>query len=59
MDQDSGVVETEMAERDKNDSGRDIAPLVVPEGAIRIDSTGIDADQVVKLMVSRIPGTGA
>jgi len=59
MDQDSRVVETEMAERDKNDSERDIAPLVVPEGAIQIDSTGMDADQVVKLMVSRIPGAGA
>ena len=59
MDQDSGIVEAEMSERDRNDSERDIAPLVVPDGAIRIDSTGVDADQVVKLMVNRIPGEGA
>jgi CMP/dCMP kinase len=59
MDQDSGAVQTEMAERDRNDSERDIAPLVVPDGAIRIDSTGIGAEQVVELMVSRISEAGA
>jgi CMP/dCMP kinase len=51
-------VEAEMAERDKNDSERDIAPLVIPEGAIRIDTTGIDAQGVVDLMVRRISERG-
>jgi CMP/dCMP kinase len=51
---DLAAVETEMAERDKNDSERDIAPLVIPEGAARIDTTGIDAGGVVDLMVRRV-----
>ena len=59
MDQDSGAVQTEMAERDRSDSERDIAPLVVPDGAIRIDSTGIGAEQVVELMMSHISRAGA
>jgi cytidylate kinase len=57
--QDSGVVEAEMVERDRNDSERDIAPLLVPDGAIRIDSTGMNAEQVVDLMVSHIVGAGS
>ncbi|MDR2018656.1 MAG: (d)CMP kinase [Syntrophobacterales bacterium] len=59
MEQDSGSVETEMVKRDRSDSERDIAPLVVPDGAILIDSTGINAEQVVSLMIDRIPGAGA
>ena len=58
MDQDSGAVQAEMAQRDRNDSERNIAPLVVPEGAIRIDSTGMDAGQVAEMMASRVPGEG-
>jgi CMP/dCMP kinase len=57
--QDSGAVEAEMIERDRNDSERDIAPLLVPDGAIRIDSTGLNAEQVVDLMADHIPGAGS
>ncbi len=48
------TVRKEMAERDKNDSERDIAPLVVPKDAIRIDTTGIDANGVVEIMIRHI-----
>jgi cytidylate kinase len=50
-----------MAERDRNDRARDIAPLVVPPGAIRVDTTGVDIDGVVALLVARVrevTGTG-
>jgi CMP/dCMP kinase len=55
---DLATVKTEMMERDKNDSEREIAPLVIPEGAIRIDTTGIDAQGVVDLMLRRVSGYG-
>ncbi len=48
------TVEKEMAERDKNDTERDIAPLVIPDGAIRVDTTGIDATEVVEIMVRHV-----
>jgi CMP/dCMP kinase len=51
MKAEKATVEKEMAERDRNDTERDIAPLVIPEGAIRIDTTGIDAKGVVEIMV--------
>jgi cytidylate kinase len=43
-----------MTERDRNDTARDIAPLVVPPGAIRIDTTGMDIDGVVALLAARV-----
>ncbi|HEY3278065.1 MAG TPA: 4-hydroxy-3-methylbut-2-enyl diphosphate reductase [Syntrophorhabdaceae bacterium] len=51
---DFAVVLAEMVERDRSDSERDLAPLIVPEGAVRIDTTGIDARGVVDLMVRRV-----
>jgi cytidylate kinase len=50
------TVEKEMAERDRNDRSRDIAPLVLPEGAVRVDTTGIDAKRVVDIMVQHVKG---
>ena len=50
------VVLAEMVERDRSDSQRDLAPLIVPEGAVRIDTTGMNALEVVDLMVRRISG---
>ena len=41
-------VQEEILKRDRNDSERDIAPLIVPDGAIYIDTTGIDAASVVE-----------
>jgi len=44
-------VEKDMACRDKNDSSRDIAPLVPAKDAIMIDSTNISAEEVVNEMM--------
>ena len=47
-------VNEEMIERDKNDSERDIAPLVVPQGAVRIDTTGIDIEGVLNILLEHV-----
>ena len=57
-DPDLATVEAEMAGRDRKDSEREIAPLVIPDGAIRIDTTGIDAEHVVEIMLGYVSGTG-
>jgi cytidylate kinase len=48
------VVQEDMLKRDRDDSERDIAPLVVPEKAIYIDTAGLDArgvaDAILKLV---------
>jgi cytidylate kinase len=46
-----------MVKRDKNDSERDLAPLVIPEGAIYIDTSGLDVEGVVKVLVQHIQHT--
>ena len=43
-----------VAERDRLDSSRKAAPLVVPAGAIDIDSTFLNLDQVVEKMAALI-----
>lgn len=45
-------VREEIARRDRQDRRRELAPLVVPRGAIVIDSTGRSVAQVVKLMLA-------
>ena len=40
--------------RDEIDSNREFAPLVKAEGAIEIDTTGKDIDQVVDLVLQKI-----
>ena len=40
-------VAEDIAGRDRSDSTRSVAPLVMPEGAVVIDSTGLDVDEVV------------
>lgn len=47
-------VRNEIARRDRQDRGRKLAPLVVPKGAIVIDSTGKSVAQVVKLMLTEV-----
>ncbi len=47
-------VERDMIKRDKDDSTRQTAPLKPAADAIRIDSTGMNIDQVVKLMLEHI-----
>jgi cytidylate kinase len=51
----SGSVETTEAEllrRDAIDSGRTTAPLVVPEGAVHLDTTPWDLDEVIDRVVA-------
>jgi cytidylate kinase len=47
-------VEQDIQQRDRNDSTRDVAPLKPAADAIIIDSTELNADEVVDLMVSHI-----
>lgn len=43
-----------IAERDERDTKRTIAPLQVPEGAVTIDSSDMQVQDVVKLIVQRV-----
>jgi CMP/dCMP kinase len=52
------VVKKEMIQRDSDDSGRDIAPLVVPKNAIYIDTTSLDAKGVVAAVLKSISEWG-
>jgi cytidylate kinase len=47
-------VEKEIKRRDEQDSGRAIAPLVPAKDATIIDTTGLDPEQVVDIMLSGI-----
>ncbi len=47
-------VEQDILQRDHNDSTRDVAPLKPAADAIIIDSTELNSDEVVALMVSHI-----
>lgn len=47
-------VKEEMLLRDKNDSERKIAPLVMPENAKYIDTTGIDTTRVMSIILEHI-----
>jgi len=48
-------VKRDIRQRDSNDSTREVAPLKPAADAIIIDSTMLNADEVVDLMVSHIP----
>lgn len=48
------TVEDEMKKRDTDDSTRAIAPLVVPDGAIVVDTTGTDIDGVLRMILAHI-----
>lgn len=43
-----------IAERDKQDSSRALAPLAIPQGAVVIDSTHLSVEEVAKLITSYI-----
>jgi cytidylate kinase len=51
-------VKAEMIQRDKNDSERGIAPLVIPDGAIRLDTTGLDTAGVLDILLKHIISKG-
>ena len=50
------AVRKEMEERDRNDTERAIAPLVVPDGAIYIDTTGLGVRGVLAAILRHIEG---
>lgn len=50
------TVKEDMEKRDRNDSERAIAPLVVPPGAIVVDTTGTDAQGVLRTVLAHIEG---
>lgn len=54
MDVDLGQITREIEERDKQDRGRDIAPLKKAEDALLIDSTALNIDETIEQMVSVI-----
>jgi len=54
VDSEISSVKEEMSKRDRNDSERDIAPLVVPDGAVIIDTTGIDAKGAADMLINYI-----
>jgi cytidylate kinase len=47
-------VTEDMEKRDRNDAERDLAPLVVPEGALYVDTSGLDVEGVVKVLYEHI-----
>ena len=52
------TVREEMEKRDTDDSTRAVAPLIVPEGAIIIDTTGKDIEAVLKTILAHIKDRG-
>ncbi|MCX7966092.1 MAG: (d)CMP kinase [Syntrophorhabdaceae bacterium] len=54
MDLNMEQLKAEMKKRDKDDSEREIAPLKIPDGAIYIDTTGLDIDTVTEKLLSYI-----
>ncbi len=57
LDSELTVVKEEMLKRDREDSERDIAPLVVPENAVYIDTAELDArgvaDAILRLVLEQ------
>ena len=47
-------IENQLALRDKIDKEKKLAPLVVPENAIVIDSTNLTIDEVVNIILSHV-----
>ena len=45
-----------LARRDEIDSGRATAPLIVPDGAVHIDSTDLTLDEVVDRIIGLVDG---
>jgi cytidylate kinase len=52
--EDEGKVRDEMEKRDAADSTRDLAPLIRPEGAIYVDTTGKTIEEVVNALEGHV-----
>ncbi len=44
----------EMIDRDRRDTGRAVAPLIVPADAVHIDTTGISQEEVIDRIVAAV-----
>jgi CMP/dCMP kinase len=53
------ATEADLIRRDAIDSGRSAAPLVVPEGAVHLDTTPWDLDEVIDRVVDLVEHAGA
>lgn len=53
---DVAVTEAALTARDRIDSGRATAPLVMAEGAVHLDTTHLSLDEVVDRIVGLVPG---
>lgn len=47
-------VKNDMLQRDKNDTERNIAPLIIPEGAAFVDTTGVDIQGVLTILLKHV-----
>ena len=48
---DVAATEASLRDRDRIDSGRAAAPLVLPDGAVQVDTTGYSLEEVIDLVV--------
>lgn len=55
---DIAAVRKDMEKRDESDTLRDLAPLVIPERAFHVDTSGLDVESVVSLLYKRIVAVG-
>jgi cytidylate kinase len=53
------TVLADIRRRDELDSTRETAPLVVPQGAVVIDTTGLTVEEAAERILSRMPGIAA
>lgn len=51
-------VAADISQRDRIDSTRAVSPLTRPEGALEVDSTGLDVDGVVERILAACRGAG-
>lgn len=54
LDPDDAAVRADLVARDRRDAERATAPLVVPAGAIEIDTTGQTVDEVVQTLIQSV-----
>ncbi|MBX9743482.1 MAG: (d)CMP kinase [Chthoniobacterales bacterium] len=55
--QQQGTIDS-IAQRDKQDSSRALAPLLIPQGAVVIDNTHLSVEEVVERIVDHLLFTG-
>lgn len=58
IEADPAAVREAMAARDARDAGRDVSPLRVPEGAVRIDTTDLTLEEQIDLIEELYRGGG-